>query len=356
MKILFVIDSLNIGGAEKLTVDIIKKIHDVHTVGIYVLKTQKTFLYEDVLSLKNVKIYCANISLYSPLHIFNIAKLAKLYDVVHVNLFPALYWGAAASVITSKHTKFIYTEHSSFNKRREHSCLRILEKVIYRHYHKIVAISEGVKKSLSCWIGQTERIITINNGVDLQNYINATEVDKRTLGITREATIIFMSARFNAAKDQSTLIRALKLIPDKKINLVLAGDGPLRKDAEMLVKNLNLTERVHFLGFRNDIPNLIQTSDICVLSSNWEGFGLVAVEYMAAGKPVIVSDVEGLNDIVRNAGLLFRHGDEEDLAEKIEMLVNDKHIYKDIAIKCKARSKYYDINKMIQSYLHLYLS
>ena len=90
------------------------------------------------------------------------------------------------------------------------------------------------------------------------------------------------------------------------------------------------------------------------MSSHIEGFGLAAVEGMSIGKPFIASDVDGLNDVIRGAGLLFRHGDDKQLAELIQTLMRDSKLYKYVATQCLQRAKQYDISKMVDGYMAVY--
>ena len=105
---------------------------------------------------------------------------------------------------------------------------------------------------------------------------------------------------------------------------------------------------------REDVPELIKMADICVLSSNWEGFGLVAAEYMAAAKPTLASDVEGLRDIVSDGGILFEKGNDDDLKNKIEKLFSDNSYYKHISKRCYDRSLEFGLDKMVNSYINIY--
>lgn len=208
------------------------------------------------------------------------------------------------------------------------------------------------------WIGNNKRnIVTINNGVDIRKFTTAKAVTKSMLGIDDGHVMIFMSARFSAAKDQSTVVKSFPfLLNNRKIHIVFAGDGPLLENVKLLAEQMGISANIHFLGFRNDIPEIIKASDICVLSSKWEGFGLVAVEYMAAGKPVIASNVDGLNDVVRGAGMLFEQGNEKELAEKINLLIADDSLYNQMSKNCMKRSELYDLSHMISSYFSLYQS
>jgi glycosyltransferase involved in cell wall biosynthesis len=122
-----------------------------------------------------------------------------------------------------------------------------------------------------------------------------------------------------------------------------------------LAKSLDVTDRVTFTGVRTDIPQLLAESDVAVLSSHYEGLPLTAIEAMAAGKPLLASDVDGVHDVVAGAGLLFQHQDYRKLAELIEKVCTDKDFRKDIINKCRKRAKCYDISKTVKEYNELYL-
>ena len=117
---------------------------------------------------------------------------------------------------------------------------------------------------------------------------------------------------------------------------------------------LDVSDRVRFLGNRYDIPQLMNYADVAILSSHWEGFGLAIIEGMAAGKPAIACDIEGVREIVNGYGLLFKQGDEKDLAKHIKSLLGDSQFYQEIAAKCKSRAKDFDINVMVEKFIHLY--
>lgn len=119
-----------------------------------------------------------------------------------------------------------------------------------------------------------------------------------------------MVARFAPSKDQATIIRALLLL-DKDVRVRFVGDGETRPECERLAKELGVEDRVDFMGMQSKIPQLIAESYIGIQSSNWEGFGLTAVEMMACGKPVIATNVDGLKQVVEGTGLLFPVGDEK---------------------------------------------
>src|SRR5699024_501193 len=101
---------------------------------------------------------------------------------------------------------------------------------------------------------------------------------------------------------------------------------------------------------------LYSECDVVVQSSNWEGFGLTAVEGMACGKPVIASNVRGLSEIVRGYGILFEPLNSKELSEKIEVILSNEHIYREITNRCHERAKSFSLKLMAEKYLKTYES
>ena len=123
-----------------------------------------------------------------------------------------------------------------------------------------------------------------------------------------------------------------------------------------LAADLEIGEKVTFMGIRSDVQNILEESDVVVLSSHWEGLSLSSIEGMASGRPFVASDVDGLREIVGGAGILFSHGDEQALAESIRQLCENPTYYRKVAESCQIRAKEYDISKMANAYYELYQS
>ena len=162
-----------------------------------------------------------------------------------------------------------------------------------------------------------------------------------------------MVSRFVASKDQMTVLRAMRLLPND-IQLILVGDGENLEACKTFAERQGLSDRIQFAGNQSDVKAWIAKADVGIQSSKWEGFGLTAVELMAAGKPVVATDVEGLRQVVEGAGLLFPVGDEERLATMGTRLLDDESYYKQIAGKCSERAKLYDIHVTVDQYLEIY--
>ncbi|BCV40210.1 glycosyltransferase [Shewanella algae] len=353
MRVLHVINSLGVGGAEKMLLDIV------------VCMRRKLSFSVDVLVLADVDISLKNeflnagvnvISLnkptrYSLSNLLPIIKIVSNYDVIHSHLFPSNYWIAIASLFVRK-PRFVTTEHSTHNRRREHFAFKILDRAVYSRYQAIIAISDDTKARLLSWIGHTDKINVIYNAVNLDVYSDSSDEVSSNTEYSKKFTIIMVS-NFSKQKDHETVIRAMKHLP-KDINLLFVGDGERKEHIISLAKDLHLNDQITFLGTRKDVPALIKNSDLVVVSSHWEGFGLVAVEGMASKKPVVASDVDGLRQVVEGAGLLFRKGDDIDLASKISSLYQNRQLYDNVCEKCHMRSKDFSIEKLVEKYVEVY--
>lgn len=355
MRVLHVINSLQTGGAEKLLLDTLPLYNktDNHVDLLLLNDTACPFLAQ-LKRQKRCSIFSlGSSSVYNPFLIFKIIPYLKKHELVHVHLFPALYWVALAKVISFSKTPIIYTEHSTHNRRRNKFLFKVIDRFIYNRFIKLVTISDEVDCSIKKHLGfKSSRFQLIHNGVDTAVYAKAKAYPKSEF-FSKDDKILIQVSNFTKAKDQQTLIRAIKLL-DNSYKLLLVGEGNLMESNQNLVRELGLEERVQFLGIRMDVPKLLKSADIIVLSSHWEGFGLVAVEAMASGLPLIVSDVPGLREIVKGAGLLFAKGDEKELAQHSIELSTDSILYKRVVRKCKERAKLYDISIMVKKHLKLY--
>lgn len=345
MKVLHVISSLEIGGAQRLLSDLlpIQKQQGIK-VSLLVLKSEETDFTKKVVDA-GVPIISLNVkSFRNPFLAFKVRNIIKGYDVVHVHLVHSLYICSLAA--RGLNTKLVYTEHSTSNNRRGKVYVRPIEKFIYGRYERLISISQQTQDALQAWLQSTDdRFVVINNGVDTKAFATIRkEVKPKSL---------IMVSRFASSKDQETVIRAVKELDDD-VTLRFVGDGENLEHCKKVAYEIGVGDRVQFLGARADVANLIAESCIGIQSSNWEGFGLTAVEMMACEKPVIATDVDGLKQVVEGAGFLFPVGDYERLAIIISQLLKDSDLYNLHSKKCFDRAKQYDILNTVRSYIEVY--
>lgn len=359
MKILMVISSLGSGGAERLVVGLIpylNKYKDVN-VDLFVLNKKNSFFSLE--NSDNCKIFYSSSSSFRSInHIFDIAKVAKEYDLIHAHLFYPQYYCAIGKMLNLFNKPLIMTEHSTNNKRRNKVLFKFLERTIYSQYQKVICISEGVEESLINWQPNlVDRTLVISNGIDIKKFREAKAADLSNEillknGLNNTVNIL-MIGTMDDRKDHATLIKAISLCPEN-YHLFLIGDGPLKEDLKLIVEKNKISRRVHFLGRKTNVEEFIKGMDLFVLSSKWEGFGLVAIEAMAGGIPVIVSNVEGLEGVVENAAIKFEPGNPFDLKQKIEWIINSEETYDTYVGLSKRQSQKYDISNTALQYIELY--
>ena len=352
MKILQVITSLRTGGAEKLIVDMVPLyLEQGHQVDVLLFDGTET-PFKKQLRDKGVTIYQLGEggSVYNPLYIFKLIPFLREYDIVHTHNTACQLFTAIAGLFSS--TILVTTEHNTSNRRRNWKGYKILDQWMYSRYQSVICISDKAYDNLRQYLGSDKSLRVIYNGIDVNLYRMA-EVD---FSLKHGKIIITMVAGFRPQKDQDTLVKAFQYLPADQYELWLIGDGERRLDVENLVNELNLSAVVRFWGIRNDVPVLLKSSDIIVMSSYYEGLSLSSIEGMSVGKPFVASDVDGLHEVTRNAGILFPHGDAKALANIILRLHEDPIYYQQIADRCLYRAAEFDIHKTVDQYLQLYQS
>ena len=199
------------------------------------------------------------------------------------------------------------------------------ERLAAKWADKIICVSENDRKlALGCGVSTEEQLITIHNGMPL---ISGTFNNNK--GEEDKTVEFIMVARFSEPKDHQLLLHAVQQINSQNdYTFSLVGDGELLEKTGSLCFQLNIDEKVRFLGSRQDVPELLAGADVFVLTSNWEGLPRSIIEAMRAGLPVIASDVGGVNELVEEGvtGYLVPRGDVETLRARLETLIDNPEL------------------------------
>lgn len=350
-RILHVITSLRTGGAEHLMVDLLPLLHSSrnNTVELLVFDGRCTPFMEELKS-RGICIHKLGYggSMYHPKYIFKLIQYMGQYDIIHTHNTACQLFVPISKMLSFTRKPLVTTEHSTNNRRRSKWWCKPLDRWMYNRYAAVICIADQTRASLEQYLGKKKNFYTIWNGVNFARFSRAVK------NIAEQKDfVVTMVAGLRIEKDHETLLRAIAQLP-ANYRLQLVGDGERKEVLKVMCKELGIESRVSFLGVRMDVPDILEQSDVAVLSSHWEGFGLAAVEAMAAGRPLVATDVGGLHDVVNGAGLLFPHGDDKALAEKIQWLCEHPDEYRQIALKCQERASKYDISIMARKYLELY--
>ncbi|MDE6653662.1 MAG: glycosyltransferase family 4 protein [Muribaculaceae bacterium] len=353
MKILQVITSLLPGGAETLVADLMPCFREYGIdAEIAVFNALDTPLSRS-LSCQVFRVHRFSPdggNVYSPCNLMKLRKLISSgnYDIVHTHNTACQLFGAMCRVDSG--TRKVTTEHNTFNRRQKLSAMKYVDRLMYSTYDRVVCISEGVLASLTDFVGDdiAGKCEIIPNGVHLEKYSGSIGHIDHDKGIT-----VIMVAGFRDQKDQDTAVRAMAALPDR-FRLILVGDGARIDNVKRLASEIGVGDRIEFTGFRDDVPDLLNTSDIVLMSSHYEGLSLSNIEGMASGRPFVASDVSGLREVTAGAGILFPEGDHVRLAEILCRLAEDRGLYAETAEKCRRRASGYDIKVTARRYVECY--
>ncbi len=198
----------------------------------------------------------------------------------------------------------------------------------------VIANSDATKQTLlrnAPWL-PAKKINILYNGIDPQNFMTPAETDLRMeWNIPRDEFVFGFVGQLVKRKGFDTILPAFaELARDRQVHLVLVGEGELQQDIDDFIKLNGLENKLHRVGFRKDVENVMKAIDCLLLPSILEGFGIVLIEAMAAGKPAITTNVSSMPEIVvhNQTGLVLPVNDKDALLEGMKYLYDNPDIVK----------------------------
>jgi len=202
-----------------------------------------------------------------------ISKL-KTHDciVLHAHLTWPLFYVAIASLGLNLH--LIYTEHSTFNKRRNYPYLKFIDRWAYSRYEKIIGISKATSTSLLNWLGTRyqNKIITIENGAELSQF-----TPRENLPTDRKLKLLSVGS-LKHLKGFETTIRSLQAVKDIVSSYTIVGSGPDLDRLQNLAKECGVDDIIHFAGWSDNPESFYQDADVLLIPSHWEGLDLLPLK------------------------------------------------------------------------------
>ena len=224
-----------------------------------------------------------------------------------------------------------------------------------------IAVSNDLKRFLVKHGVPSKRITVVHNGIVPCNKITAHEkkILRKNLGIGCDEKIIGTIGRMVAVKDHITFINGAKLVLERlpKVKFMIVGDGPLKEKLEQYVRDLGISSRFYFTGFREDATDLLQLFDIFVLTSLHEGIPLALLEAMSLGKPVVATTVGGIPEVIKDNvdGILIPSGDSKDIAESCIRIFNDDTLRNCLSKKAQHQvQEKFILNAMVKNTFDVY--
>ncbi len=358
IRVLHVLPFFLSGGVERLVIDLMehldKERFEVAAVSLF---PKTGSIFEKDIEEKKLKVYYLNLRKswpFNPLVIFELYKILRTFQphVVHMHRYGLTY--GLLPVLLCRVPARIYTMHGPAEKDVK-LMARLINRIGFRFGGVLpVCVSQRVKESVIRVYGKHIDAPVIYNGINTSRFLSVGFKAK-----SGDDLILLHIGRFHPEKNHFNLITGFELAVKEYSNmqLWLVGDGPLRVTVEKAVKEKRLEEKVRFLGVRSDIPELMAQADIFLLPSDYEGLPLTLLEAMAAGKPVIATDVAGSELIIDNqTGLLVPVRSPEALAKAILYLAKNPSLREQMGrLARKVALENFDISRMVREYESLYM-
>ncbi len=289
------------------------------------------------------------------------AAVSKPIDLVHAHwVLPAGLYGAFLAAVRRK--PFIITSHGAFTNTFEqrHPLIRRLVRGVLSKADKIIAVGhvqqEKIEEILNIPAGS---VACINMGVLIPDTIPNQQQARRQLQISEDKRIVLFIGNLLKRKGPDLLIDAIaELRETADLQVFIGGQGPESRSLIKKIRELNLAETIEMIGSvqPEDVLTWMAAADICVVPSRTEPFGLVAIEALAAGTPVIAAEVGGLIESIRPGynGLLFPVNDAKSLATSLKSLITDSLMRQQMAAVAKDSIKQHDMRLQAAKVLELY--
>ncbi len=285
-------------------------------------------------------------------------------DVLHTHLFDPSVVGLAAGVLAQVPVRVMTRHYSDYHTRIKKQWHIRLDRMCTSFAHRVIAISHETKRVMVTEEGAPDSKVTvIHNGIDFARVARPSSVElellRRECDLDGKA-VITVAARLHPEKGHEHLFRAMPALvarSDRPVCLLVAGTGPFRSAYEAEVRRLGVSDVVRFLGFRSDPARLFAVSDVVVLPSVAEGFGLALAEAMALERAVVATRVGGIPEIVEDgvSGVLVPAASPEDLGDAILALLKDPERRRELGLAGRARvEQHFRFETMMRRYEGLY--
>lgn len=325
-QICVLITELGIGGAQKVLADVVTALpRDKYQVQVACLFNPGA----TAARLQDAGIEVVDLQMHSRLDWLVLWRLWRLLrqsspDILHTHMFHANLVGRLSGTLANV-PYIISTEHTMGQEGR---IRRLLNKITSALCDRVIAVSQSVGTYAMEVIGiEASKVIVIANGIDVNRYTSrlSPREARGRVGLPAGAAVIGTVGTLRKVKGTSILLRAFAGLhprwPDTR--LIIVGDGPERNNLQSLAQSLRIERSTIFTGERADVTDFLAAMTVFVLPSYWEGFGLAAVEAMAAGLPVVATRVGSLPEVILEGetGLLVPPSDPAVMAAAIEHLL-----------------------------------
>lgn len=360
-KILYIIWSLEPGGAERVVIDLAKHIDRIRFEP-YVCCINQPGRLSDELVNNDISIFHLNkrgkIDFSALRRLIRIMK-EKDFDIIHTHMFTANLWGRLANIF-ARRRPVVITEHNIDEWKNVLHFL--LDRILLLYTQKVIFVSDKVRQFYEKKVNVPEEMsVVCHNGIDTSRLSieNGRDKFRVSIGVRDDALLIGSIGRLVPQKDVKNFLRAFYKVKNEKEDIIaiIVGDGPEREELVNLRDELNLSDCVKFLGMRNDIGDILNSLDLLVVSSKREGLSISILEAMSMRVPVIATNVGGNSECIIDGetGLLVPPEDPGALSQAILKGLSNKETLKDMGKKAKRLfEERFTVDKMVKLHEEIY--
>jgi glycosyltransferase involved in cell wall biosynthesis len=238
-----------------------------------------------------------------------------------------------------------------------------LERIAAPFTDRLIAVSTlNVEKGLQDKIGTRDRYTVIHSCINIEQFsrtFSDSALLKKSLGLNGLGPVVGTVSRLSHQKNPLDFVKMAALVKKQipEAQFLFVGDGPLRSETEVLIRELNLQRDVVLAGLRKDVPELLRCLDIFTLTSLWEGLPRVIPQAMVAGLPVVANNIDGNAEIIQDGtnGFLITPGDTAGMADRVVQLVKDQELKRRISAKGHDTAlRDFSLNDMVRKIAELY--
>lgn len=385
-KVVHIITKLDLGGAQQNTLFTVAHLARSRYDPVLISGTNG-LLVEDAKKLDDVKVYLLTelvreirpikdlIALFKIRNILkelkkdNVKKESEINSqiIVHTHSVKAGVLGrwaaymAGVKIIISSIHGFSFNDYQPSLVRAFYIYLEKLTSIITT---KFVAVSNAdIEKGIRNKLFTKDKVRLIRSGIDISRFMNKNHNRlrmRKELGIKIEIPVVAMIACFKPQKSPLDFVKVAKIISDEipDAGFLMVGDGVIRSKIENMIEKISMEDKIILLGWRRDIPEILSSIDILVLTSLWEGLPRVFPQAMASGVPVVATEVDGAPEAIKNGvtGFLLQPRDIEGMAERIIYLIRNPDRAREMGEEGRKLVGEFDIWKMVEQQEDLYTS
>ncbi len=375
INLLYIITKLELGGAQKQLLNLIQGL-DKQSFNIFLLTAKDGLLVKEAQSLDNLILERSRFLERAINPLKDLLALIEIYFFIRKNKIQIAHTHSSKAGILGRLAArlarvkiIIHTVHGwSFHDYQFKLVNRLywfLEKICAGFTTKIITVClADKKKGLNNSIGSEDQYAVVGYGInynDFQNQLPRAST-RELLGFNQTDLLVGMVACFKPQKSPLDFIKLAAAVKNKipQVKFIMVGEGVLFKKSAALIRKLNLNQQVILAGWRSDIPLILSSLDLFVLTSLWEGLPIVALEAMASGVPVVLTDTGGIAEVVISgqSGYLAKPGDLILMQKQIERLLLNPSLREDFIRLSRAviAAPEFSLNNMIKHTEELYFN